>query len=64
MLRLDSSGTSGTEIVRITDPERFRIPATAAAARGDRICLPNARFDVEPTPDTAYDAVAVDRIDD
>ncbi|MCX5202266.1 superoxide dismutase [Streptomyces sp. NBC_00237] len=57
VVRLDSSGTRGTAVTRITDP-RFRIPTTAAAW-GDRIYLPNARFDVEPTPDTEYDAVAV-----
>ena len=38
-----------------------KIPTTAATW-GDRIYLPNARFDVEPTPDTAYDAVAVDQV--
>jgi sugar lactone lactonase YvrE len=57
VVRLNSSGTHGTVVTRITDP-RFRIPTTAAAW-GDRIYLPNARFDVEPTPDTEYDAVAV-----
>ncbi|MET7620741.1 superoxide dismutase [Streptomyces sp. NPDC005408] len=60
VLRLNESGTRGTAIARITDP-RFKIPTTAAAW-GDRIYLPNARFDVEPTPDTTYDAVAVDQI--
>lgn len=47
-------------ITRITDP-RFRIPTTAAAW-GDRLYLPNARFDVEPTPDTEYDVVAVRQV--
>ncbi|MEU4499474.1 superoxide dismutase [Streptomyces sp. NPDC023998] len=61
VLRLNESGTRGTAIARITDPERFKIPTTAAAW-GDRIYLPNARFDVEPTPDTTYDAVAVDQV--
>ncbi|MGW0557673.1 superoxide dismutase [Streptomyces sp. NPDC002926] len=61
VLRLNASGTRGTAIARITDPERFRIPTTAAAW-GDRIYLPNARFDVEPTPSTSYDAVAVDQV--
>lgn len=61
VLRLDQSGTRGTAIARITDPERFKIPTTAAAW-GDRIYLPNARFDVEPTPDTTYDVVAVDQV--
>lgn len=61
VFRLNAAGTKGTAIARITDP-RFRIPTTAAAW-GDRIYLPNARFDVEqPTPDTDYDAVAVHQV--
>ncbi|MFJ8696212.1 SMP-30/gluconolactonase/LRE family protein [Streptomyces roseolilacinus] len=60
VVRLDHAGTRGTPVARITDP-RFRIPTTAAAW-GDRIYLPNARFDVEPTPQTAYDVVAVRRV--
>ncbi|NUL05942.1 superoxide dismutase [Streptomyces lunaelactis] len=60
VLRLNESGTCGTAIARITDP-RFKIPTTAAAW-GERIYLPNARFDVTPTPDTTYDAVAVDQV--
>ncbi|MEV6400132.1 superoxide dismutase [Streptomyces sp. NPDC051907] len=60
VLRLDHAGRSGESIARITDP-RFQIPTTAAAW-GDRIYLPNARFDVEPKPDTPYDAVAVDQV--
>ncbi|MGW7288883.1 SMP-30/gluconolactonase/LRE family protein [Streptomyces sp. NPDC054847] len=60
VVRLNAAGTRGTPTARITDP-RFRIPTTAAAW-GDRIYLPNARFDVPPTPDTEYDAVAVDRV--
>lgn len=60
VVRLDAAGTRGTPIARITDP-RFRIPTTAAAW-GDRIYLPNARFDVPPASDTEYDAVAVDRV--
>ncbi|MGX1268946.1 superoxide dismutase [Streptomyces phaeoluteigriseus] len=60
VFRLNAAGTRGTALTRITDP-RFRIPTTVAAW-GDRLYLPNARFDVEPTPDTDYDVVAVDRI--
>ncbi|MFJ2744194.1 SMP-30/gluconolactonase/LRE family protein [Streptomyces sp. NPDC087440] len=60
VVRLNDSGTRGTAITRITDP-RFRIPTTAAAW-GDRIYLPNARFDVEPTPETEYDAVAIRKV--
>ncbi|GGN70113.1 hypothetical protein GCM10011579_044940 [Streptomyces albiflavescens] len=60
VFRLNASGTKGTAIARITDP-RFRIPTTVAAW-DDRLYLPNARFDTEPTPDTEYDVVAVDRL--
>jgi sugar lactone lactonase YvrE len=60
VFRLNASGTRGTAIARITDP-RFRIPTTVAAW-GDRLYLPNARFDVEPTPDTEYDVVAVAQV--
>ncbi|MCD7441906.1 superoxide dismutase [Streptomyces lincolnensis] len=60
VFRLNDSGTRGTAIARITDP-RFRIPTTAAAW-GRRLYLPNARFDVTPTPETEYDAVAVDQV--
>ncbi|GAA4022326.1 superoxide dismutase [Streptomyces plumbiresistens] len=60
VFRLNDAGTKGTAIARITDP-RFRIPTTVAAW-GERLYLPNARFDVEPTPDTEYDAVAVKRV--
>lgn len=60
VLRLDAAGTRGTAIAHITGP-RFRIPTTAAAW-GGRPHLPNARFDVEPTPDTEYDVVAVDQV--
>ncbi|GGT76075.1 MULTISPECIES: SMP-30/gluconolactonase/LRE family protein [Streptomyces] len=61
VVRLNGSGTRGTAVARITDPERFRVPTTAAAW-GDRIYLPNARFDVEPQPDTAYDVVSVEQV--
>jgi sugar lactone lactonase YvrE len=61
VFRLNASGTKGTAITRITDP-RFRIPTTVAAW-GDRLYLPNARFDVEvPAPDTEYDVVAVPKV--
>nr|WP_046497495.1 hypothetical protein [Streptomyces odonnellii] len=62
VLRLDAAGTRGTAVTRITDPEHFRVPTTAAV-HGDRIYLPNARFDVEaPTPETDYDVVSVERV--
>ncbi|MEU6376274.1 superoxide dismutase [Streptomyces sp. NPDC046909] len=60
VFRLNAAGTKGTAITRITDP-RFRIPTTVAAW-GERLYLPNARFDVEPTPDTEYDAVSVPKV--
>ncbi|MFI1396593.1 superoxide dismutase [Streptomyces sp. NPDC020681] len=60
VLLLNDEGTRGTAIARITDP-RFQIPTTVAAW-GKRLYLPNARFNVEPTPDTTYNAVAVDQI--
>ncbi|MEJ8633967.1 hypothetical protein [Streptomyces sp. MS2.AVA.5] len=61
VLKLNESGTGGRVIARITDPD-FKVPTTAAVWR-DRIYLPNARFDVaQPTPDTTYDVVAVDRV--
>ncbi|MBT2384034.1 superoxide dismutase [Streptomyces sp. ISL-11] len=59
VLHLDATGLRGRAVARVTDP-RFRIPTTVAA-HGDRLYLPNARFDVEPTPTTDYDAVAVPR---
>ncbi|WP_030676483.1 SMP-30/gluconolactonase/LRE family protein [Streptomyces cellulosae] len=60
VFRLNESGTRGTALTRITDPH-FRIPTTVAAW-GERLYLPNARFDVEPTPQTDYDAVMVKRV--
>ncbi|WHM39526.1 superoxide dismutase [Streptomyces sp. BPTC-684] len=57
VIHLDAAGTRGTPIAVITDP-RFRIPTTVAAW-GDRLYLPNARFDTPPTPDTEYDVVSV-----
>ncbi len=48
----------GGRVLLSQEHVRLRIPTTAAA-RGDRIHLPTARFDVEPTPRTEYDAVAV-----
>ncbi|MGK5632495.1 SMP-30/gluconolactonase/LRE family protein [Streptomyces sp. URMC 123] len=58
VLRLDAAGTRAEAITRITDP-RFAIPTTAAAF-GNRLYLPNARFDVDPPlPTTPYTVVAV-----
>jgi streptogramin lyase len=64
VLELDDAGTRGTAITRITAPDRFRVPTTAAVWQ-DRIYLPNARFDVaQPTPETDYDVVSVERVRD
>jgi sugar lactone lactonase YvrE len=57
VVELNPTGTSGTVGTPITDP-RFDTPTTVAEHRG-RLYLPNARFAVEPTPTTNYDAVAV-----
>ena len=59
VLRLNSSGTEGRVVRRVTDP-RFDVPATMAPF-GDRLYLPNARFNTPPTPDTPYTAVAIPR---
>ncbi|TMM35499.1 MAG: superoxide dismutase [Actinobacteria bacterium] len=59
VLRLDRSGTRARLVTRVTDP-RFQIPTTIAAFRG-RLYLPDARFDVTPTPTTPYTAVAIPR---
>ncbi|MEJ3745033.1 superoxide dismutase [Actinomycetes bacterium KLBMP 9797] len=55
--RLNSAGTRGTLITRVTDP-RFDVPTTVAAF-GRRLYLPNARFNTTPTPDTTYSVVAI-----
>jgi sugar lactone lactonase YvrE len=57
VVRLNPTGTRGVAVTRLTDP-RFRIPTTAASWH-DRLYLPNARFDVDPTPTTPYDAVSI-----
>lgn len=59
VVKLDRTGRSGTVIAEITDP-RFDSPTTVAAF-GNRLYVPNARFDVEPTPETEYTVVAVRR---
>jgi len=57
VLRLNAAGTVGAVVGQLTDP-RFDVPTTVAAL-GDRLYLPNARFEVTPTPTTAYAVVAV-----
>ncbi|MFI1016401.1 SMP-30/gluconolactonase/LRE family protein [Streptomyces sp. NPDC020965] len=59
VFRLDSSGLRARHVTRITDP-RFQMPPTIAPW-GDRLYLPNGRFDVPPTPDTEYNMVAIPR---
>lgn len=59
VIDLDPSGATGVLTGRVTDP-RFDVPATIAAY-GDRLYLPNARFDTDPTPATPYTVVAVRR---
>jgi sugar lactone lactonase YvrE len=57
VLRMNAAGTVGTLVGQVTDP-RFDVPTTVAAF-GGRLYLPNARFEVTPTPTTTYSVVAV-----
>lgn len=59
VVRLTPSGSAGTVVRHITDPN-FDVPTTVAAFR-DRLYLPNARFTTPPTPTTTYTVVAVVR---
>lgn len=59
VFRLNSAGTSGRLVERLTDP-RLDIPTTAAAF-GNRLYLANARFTTPPSPTTTYTAVAIRR---
>ena len=59
VLKLDRAGTSGTLTGERTNP-LFDIPTTAAAY-GDRLYLPNARFVTPPGPDTTYSVNTVSR---
>ena len=56
---LDSSGRAGTLDEVITSHD-FAVPTTAARL-GHWLYLPNARFDVTPTPQTRYWVTRVDR---
>ncbi len=58
-IRLDHSGSRGVLVSRTTD-ERFMVPTTIAEY-GNRFYLPNAKFNVTPTPATPYDAVSIRR---
>lgn len=57
VLKLNVTGTAGTQLRTITSPD-FDIPTTAAVF-GENLYLPNARFTTPPTPDTPYWATAV-----
>ncbi len=59
VVRLNNAGTAGEITGFLTDP-RFDIPTTAAAF-GNRLYLPNARFNTPPTPTTTYTAVAIEK---
>ena len=52
VVELDRSGASGKVVDTLTS-DNFDIP-TAIARHGDRLYLPNARFEVEEEPDTEY----------
>jgi len=58
-VELDSEGSRGRVIMRVTDP-RLDTPTTVAAF-GDRLYLPNARLNAPSTPTTTYDVMAIER---
>jgi hypothetical protein len=57
VVHLNATGTAGEVVEYLTDP-RFDVPTTVAAF-GNRLYLPNARFNTPPTPTTTYTAVAI-----
>jgi sugar lactone lactonase YvrE len=59
VIRLNSAGTSGELVDRLTDPD-FQVPTTVAKF-GKWLYLPNARFGTPPTPDTEYSVVRIER---
>lgn len=59
VLKLNHTGTKGEVVGELTSPD-FDVPTTAAAF-GNRLYLPNARFTTSPTPTTEYWVTAVDR---
>ena len=59
VLKLNHTGTNGEVVGELTSPD-FDVPTTAAAF-GNRLYLPNARFTTSPTPTTVYWVTAVDR---
>lgn len=58
-LKLDRGATRATVTDRLTDP-RFDVPTTVAAF-GNRLYLPNARFDTPPSPTNEYQIIAIRR---
>jgi sugar lactone lactonase YvrE len=59
VFQLDSTGTSGRLVERVTSAG-FDVPTTVAAY-ADRLYLPNARFTTTPTPTTPYTVTAIPR---
>jgi sugar lactone lactonase YvrE len=59
VIRLNAAGTSGELVEQLKDPH-FQFPTTIARF-GKGLYLPNARFDIPPTPDTEYSVVRIDR---
>ncbi|HEV2784052.1 MAG TPA: superoxide dismutase [Actinophytocola sp.] len=59
VIRLNHAGTAGRVVEHRTDP-RFDIPTTVAAF-GNRLYLPNARFNTPPEPTTPYNVIAIRR---
>jgi sugar lactone lactonase YvrE len=59
VLTLNHTGTRGVLVDELTSPD-FDVPTTAAAF-GNRLYLPNARFTTSPTPTTEYWVTAVER---
>ena len=59
VLKLNHTGTKGEVVGELTSPD-FDVPTTAAAF-GNRLYLPNARFTTSPTPTTEYWVTAVER---
>jgi sugar lactone lactonase YvrE len=59
VFHLNSAGTSGSLVERLTDP-RLDTPTTVASF-GNRLYLPNARFSTPPSPTTTYSAIALRR---
>jgi hypothetical protein len=59
VLEINGTGSQADLVDRLSD-ERFDVPTTVAAFE-DLLYLPNARFGIEATPETEYNAVAIAR---